>query len=73
MMGATYSARIVGPVPYVAKDGRRQKIPLGPVLVEPKDDGVVDVIWGVNGQNSTALAVDAIEAAKTAGSLIRLD
>lgn len=73
MMGATYSARIVGPVPYAAKDGRKQNIPLGPVLVEAKDGGVFDIIWGINGQNSTALAVDAIEAATTAGSLVRLD
>ena len=73
MLGTTYNARIVGPVPYVAKDGRTHNIPKGAVLVEVRAGGVFDIIWGFHGQNSTSLAVDKVESAKTDGSLVLLD
>ncbi len=72
-MHSTHNARVVGPVPYVARGGRTQNIPVGPVLVEARVGGVFDIIWGFNGQNSIALPLDAIEAAQTEGSLVLLD
>ena len=73
MTHTTHNARIVGPVPFVALGGATQNIPVGPVLVEARDGGFFDVIWGFNGQNSTALPLNVIEAAQTEGSLVLLD
>jgi hypothetical protein len=42
----THPARIVGPVAYRGGTGRRQKIPLGPCLVETVDGQSIEVVWG---------------------------
>ena len=73
MTSTTHNARITEPVPFIAEGGRKQAIPVGPVLVEARDGGLFDIIWGNNGQNSIALPLEAIEAAQTKGSLVLID
>lgn len=73
MARTTHSARITGPVAYVAGDGDRDNIPLGPCLVEHADDGSVAIIWGASGQRSAALPAAAINAAQDDGNLVLLD
>jgi hypothetical protein len=73
MARTTHSARITGPVTYVAAGGRQLKIPLGPCLVEQGDDHPVDIIWGAKGQNSVALPVAELESAEESGHLVLLD
>ena len=70
---STHSARITGPVSYMARSGRQLKIPLGPCLVEQGDGPWVDIVWGANGQNCAALPVQALESAEDSGHLILLD
>ncbi len=70
----TRSARITGPIPFLAGSGRKQNIPIGPCLLE----GVgglpsVDIIWGAQGQNCVALPVEEVQAAQSQGHLILLD
>lgn len=65
----TRCARITGPVSYMGGGGRRQKIPLGPCLVEHMGERLVDVIWGSRGQSSVAIPMEDIEAAQTRGHL----
>lgn len=69
----TRQARVVGPVPYRAGNGRMQKIPLGPCLVESLGGRSIDIIWGSRGQSSVALPVEEIEAARDGGHLVLLD
>lgn len=69
----THRARIVGPIAYGAETGRRQKIPIGPCLVEGIGGRSIDIIWGEHGQRSVALPVEAIEAAQDEGHLVLLD
>jgi hypothetical protein len=45
----TQSARITGPVLYTGADGHKDKIPLGPCLVERLDDRLIDIIRGLRG------------------------
>ncbi len=73
MARTTHSARITGPVPYLAGEGRRRNIPLGPCLVEEGDGPLVDIVWGASGQNSAALPVEAMASAKDNGHLVLLD
>jgi len=73
MPHTTHSARITGPVPYLSTGGKRANIPLGPCLVEELDDGVVDIVWGPQGQRSTLMPLQAFEAAEEGGNLVLLD
>ncbi len=67
------AARIAGPVSYVAASGRELNLPLGPCLVERTNDALTDIVWGADGQNSTAMPSDAVQAARDRGHLILLD
>jgi hypothetical protein len=69
----THSARITGPVSYLAGTGQKHNIPLGPCLVENNSGQSIDVIWGASGQNSVALPIQAIETAQEQGHLVLLD
>ena len=69
----THTARITGPVPYMAAGGTQDTIPLGPCLVERVDDRSIDIIWGTCGQSSAALSVAAVKAAQVEGNLVLLD
>ena len=75
MAHATHSARITGPVAYVAGTGERLNIPLGPCLIEEPDDDedMVDVFWGAAAEKSAAVPLAEIEAAEASGSLVLLD
>jgi hypothetical protein len=73
MQTTTLSARITGPVPYLAAGGAMHNIPLGPCLIERIDDGSVDIIWGANGQSSAALPVNVVKAAHKDGHLLLVD
>lgn len=73
MARITHSARITGPVAYVASSGKELTIPLGPCLVEQGGGALVDIIWGTSGQNSAALPVEAVTSAADSGHLVLLD
>lgn len=73
MAYTTHSARITGPVSYVARSGEQARIPLGPCLVEQVDGHLVDIIWGKQGEQSVALPVKDLEAAEDCGNLVVLD
>lgn len=69
----THSARITGPVSYLAAGGHHQQIPIGPCLVESEGGPSVDIIWGEQGQSSAALSIEALKAAWATGTLVMLD
>jgi hypothetical protein len=69
----TRRARIVGPVSYRAGSGRKQKIPIGPCLVEGIGGRSIDIVWGARGQSCVALPVEEIQAAQDKGHLVLLD
>ncbi len=69
----SHSARVTGPIPYMASDGKVSNIPLGPCLVEQNDGKSVDIIWGARGQNCAELPPDEVEAAEGHGYLVLLD
>ncbi|MCV2348537.1 hypothetical protein [Paucibacter sp. Y2R2-4] len=69
----THRARIIGPVSYFSDKGRRQRIPIGPCLVEALNGRSIDIIWGSSGQSSVALPIEEIEAAQGQGHLVLLD
>jgi hypothetical protein len=73
MLTTTHSARITGPVTYLAAGGKLHHIPLGPCLLELIDQVSIDVIWGPLGQSSAALPVTVIQAAHEHGHLELLD
>jgi hypothetical protein len=73
MTHTIYSARITGPVPYLGRDGKHSKIPLGPCLVEHQDGPQVDIVWGANGQNSAVLPIEVMASAADSGHLVLLD
>ena len=70
---STKSARITGPIPYRSANGHAHNIPLGPCLIEQLDDRLIDIIWGADGQRSTALPLEDIESAEQRGNLVLLD
>jgi len=72
MSVTTHSARITGPVVYLAEGGSPCEIPLGPCLIEEEDGRPVDIVWGAQGQRSAALAREQVEAAKDSGHLLLL-
>lgn len=69
----THSARITGPVSYLAESGQCQQIPMGPCLIESEGGQSVDIIWGEQGQSSAAVPVEAVTAAQATGTLVLLD
>jgi hypothetical protein len=73
MQITTHSARITGPLAYLAAGGKMRHIPIGPCLLERTDDGSIDVIWGANGQSSAALPATVIQAAHEDGILQLVD
>ncbi len=73
MAHTTHSARITGPVAYLAHDGRQLTIPLGPCLVEQGDGSLFDIIWGATGENCAALQAEALASARDGGQLVLLD
>jgi hypothetical protein len=70
---STHTARITGPVTYVAANGRRVNIPLGPCVVEQVDGALTDIVWGSRGQSSAALPSEEVQAAQDQGHLVLLD
>lgn len=73
MTTTTHSARITGPVNYLAAGGQQQQIPVGPCLIESEGGPLVDIIWGEFGQRSAALPIEALKAAWATGTLVLLD
>lgn len=75
MFGAmiTQSARITGPIHYMAEDGKSHDIPLGPCLIEQLDHRLIDIIWGANGQRSVVLPVEEVVSARELGNLLLLE
>ncbi len=69
----THSARITGPLSYLAESGQQQQIPLGPCLLESEGGPSVNIIWGEQGQSSAALPVETLTAAQATGTLVLLD
>lgn len=70
---ATHCARVTGPIAYLATSGRRSHIPLGPCIVERGDGELIDIVWGHQGQSSTALPTAVVQAAQDEGHLLMLD
>ncbi len=73
MTMTTHTARITGPVTYLAANGRRANIPLGPCMVERMGGPLTDIVWGTRGQSSAALPSEAVQAAQDLGHLVLLD
>jgi hypothetical protein len=73
MQITTHTARVTGPVPYLAADGKAGNIPLGPCLVEQLGDQLANIIWGDSGQVSAALALEDLKVAEAQGHLVLLD
>lgn len=73
MTMTTHTARITGPVAYLAANGRKVNIPLGPCMVESMDGPLTDIVWGTRGQSSAALPSEAVQAAQDEGHLVLLD
>ncbi len=69
----THLARILGPLPYQARVGHTQNIPVGPCLVEVVGNKSANIVWGARGQSSAAVNVQEIEAAQHSGLLELLD
>ena len=70
---STQGARVTGPITYRSASGRARSIPLGPCLIERLDDRSIDIIWGADGQRSTALPLEEVESAEQHGNLVLLD
>jgi hypothetical protein len=73
MTMTTHTARITGPVTYLAASGRTVHIPLGPCMVEQVDGAFTDIVWGSRGQSSVALSSKSVQAAQEQGHLVLLD
>ena len=73
MTRTTHVARVTGSIPYISTGGKRASIPLGPCLVEEQDGDRVDIVWGPQGERSTALPAQVVEAAERNGDLVLLD
>lgn len=69
----THTARITGPVSYLAASGRRVNIPLGPCVVESMDGPLTDIVWGSRGQSCVALPSEVVQAAREQGYLVLLE
>jgi hypothetical protein len=73
MSNTTQCARVTGPISYLATSGRRAQIPLGPCILERGDGELIDIVWGHQGQSSTALPTAVVQAAQDEGHLLMLD
>lgn len=69
----THSARVIDPIEFVAPNGRKRKIPVGPCLVEELEGDLVDLIWGPTGERSAVLPSTEAERAERDGKLVMLD
>jgi hypothetical protein len=69
----THNARITGPVSYLTANGRTAHIPLGPCMLERRDERDPEIVWGAQGQRSAALPLEALLAARDQGHLVLLD
>jgi len=69
----TRSARVTGPISFVAPDGRQRTIPVGPCLVEELEGDLVDLVWGPAGEKSAVLPTTEAERAERDGRLVLLD
>jgi hypothetical protein len=73
MPHSTHTARVIGPITFVAPNGRTHTIPVGPCLVEELNDNRVDLVWGTAGEKSAELPVTEAERAAREGRLVLLD
>jgi hypothetical protein len=69
----THTARITGPVTYLAGSGRKVHIPLGPCMVENMNGPMTEIVWGSRGQSSVALPSKTVQIAQDEGHLVLLD
>ena len=69
----THGARLTGPLSYQKPDGKPGRIPAGPCLIEQLDSERVAIIWGAQGQSSTAVPLEYLAAATETGTLVLLD
>jgi hypothetical protein len=72
MQYITHSARVTTPMPYVARCGRVQNIPVGPVLIESMGQRSIDIVWGSEGQNFVSLPIEVVATARDDGRLVVL-
>ena len=73
MSSITHTARVTGPIHFVARDGRADTIPVGPCLVEQIDGRIADIVWGQHGEESAMLPMEEVETAEQTGRLVLLD
>lgn len=71
--GSTHSARVTDPIPFIAPNGRKRTIPVGPCLIEELDGDRVDLVWGSAGEKSAVLPASETERARRQGKLVLLD
>lgn len=71
--GSTHSARVTNPITFVAPNGRKRTIPIGPCLIEELDGDRVDLVWGPAGERSAVLPTTEAERAEREGKLVLLD
>lgn len=70
---STHSARVTDPITFIAPNGRKRTIPVGPCLVEELEGDLVDLVWGPAGERSAVLPTTAAEQAERDGKLVLLD
>ena len=70
---STHVARIIGPITFLAANGRERTIPIGPCLVEELEGDMDDIVWGPAGEKSAVLPSTEAEAAERAGNLMLPD
>jgi hypothetical protein len=69
----THTARVIGPITFVAPNGRTRTIPIGPCLIEELEGDRVDLVWGVAGEKSAVLPSTETARAEREGRLVMLD
>lgn len=70
---STRTARVTDPITFVAANGRKRTIPVGPCLIEELDGDLVDLVWGPAGEKSAVLPATEAERAERDGKLVLLD
>ena len=63
------SARVTGPVTYMAQDGSLHAVPVGPCLVDLQEETPAEIIWGDSGEHCALLAPEALRQAQESGYL----
>ena len=69
----THTARVMGPITFVAPNGRKRTIPVGPCLIEELEGDRFDLVWGRAGEKSAVLPSSETERAAREGRLVLLD